>query len=187
MHVEFPGEGPFSGPVYLTTILACSHQVITWEEHYRTLVGKRNDGIFKVILPKIGLHLLVRAYTDILSMTKLEPKEISHKLQADFAMDYMFIQSRPVRDIITQQIGGRVCLIRSEQVLNDPTQKNTSIQYTHDVVNFKEKHSLRLPKDFQPNVIDSETHLLELARTLQKKNIFVKSSMRFKWTFLTVI
>jgi hypothetical protein len=56
----------------------------------------------------------------------------------------MFIQSRPVRDIIIQQICGRVHLIRSEQVLNDPTQKNTSIQYTHDVVSFKEKHLLRV-------------------------------------------
>jgi hypothetical protein len=57
----------------LTTILACSHQVITaWEEHYRTLVAKRIDGIFKVISPKIGLYSLVRAYTDMLSMTKLE-------------------------------------------------------------------------------------------------------------------
>jgi hypothetical protein len=187
MRVESPGEGPFSGPVYFTTILACSHQVITWEEHYRTFVAKRNDGIYKVILPKIGLHPLVRAYTDILSMTKLEPKEISRKLQKDFAMDPMFIKSRPVRDIITQQIRSRVRLIRSEQVLNDPTQKNTSIQYTHDVVSFKEKHLLRLPKDFQPQIIDSETHLLELAQTLQKKDIFVERRMRFKRTFLTVI
>jgi hypothetical protein len=187
MRVESPGDGPFSGPVYLTAILACSHQVITWEEHYRTLVAKRNDGIYKVISPKIGLHPLVRAYTDILSMTKLEPKEISRKLQNDFAMDPMFIQSRPVRDIITQQICSRVLLIHSEQVLNDPTQKNTSIQYTHDVVSFKEKHLLCLPKDFQPQIIDSETHLLELAQTLQKKDIFVERSMRFKRTFLTVI
>jgi hypothetical protein len=120
-------------------------------------------------LPKIRLHPSVRAYTDILSMTKLEPKEISRKLHKDFAMDPMFIQSRPVRDIITQQIRSRVRLICSEQVLNDPTQKNTSIQCTHDVVNFKEKHLLRLPKDFQPQIIDSETLLLELAKTLQKK------------------
>jgi hypothetical protein len=72
--------GPFSGPVYLTIILACSHEVITWEEHYRTLVAKRNGGIVKVISPMIGLHPLVRAYYDILSMTKLEPREISLKL-----------------------------------------------------------------------------------------------------------
>jgi hypothetical protein len=118
-----------SGPAYLTTILACSHQVIAWEEHYRTLVAKRNNGIFKVISPKIGLHPLVRAYTDILSMTKLEPKEISFKLQADFAMDPMFIQSCPVRDIITQQICSRVRLIHSEQVENDLTQK----KYLHPI------------------------------------------------------
>jgi hypothetical protein len=49
----------------------------------------------------MGLHPLVRAYTDILSMTKLEPKEIFRKLQTYFVMDPMFIQSRPVRDIIT--------------------------------------------------------------------------------------
>jgi hypothetical protein len=120
-------------------------------------------------------------------MTKLEPKEISHKLQADFAMDPMFIQSRHVCDIITQQIPSRVCLICSEQVQKDPTQKNTSIQYTHDVVSFKEKHLLQLPKDFQPIIIHSETHLLELARTLQKKEIFVERSMRLLPIFLTVI
>jgi hypothetical protein len=169
MLVESPGDGPFSGPAYLTTILGCLHQVITWEEYYRTLLAKRNDRIFKVISPKIGLHPLVRAYTDRLSMTKLEPKEISHKLQADFAMDPMFIQSHPVHDIITQQIRSRIRLIRSEQVQNNPTQQNTSIQCTYDVVSFKEKHLLWLPKDFQPNIIHSETHLLELARTLQKK------------------
>ncbi len=168
MRVQSPGDGPFSGPAYLTSIYSCSHPVVTWEEHYRTLVSKRNDGIFKVISPKIGLHPLVRAYTDILSMTKLEPKEISRKLQADFAMDPMFIQSRPVRDIITQQIRSRVRFIRSEQVQKNTTQKNTSIQYTHDVVSFKEKYLLRLPKDFKPQIINSETHLLELARSLQK-------------------
>jgi hypothetical protein len=123
-------------------------------------MAKRYNGIFKFISPKIELHPLVRAY--ILSMTKLEPKEISRKLQRDFAMD---------RDIITQQIRGHARLIRSEeQVLNDLTQKNTSIQHTHDVISFKEKHLFHLPKDFQPHIIDSETHLLEpLARTLQKK------------------
>ncbi len=80
----------------------------------------------------------------------------------------MFIQSRPVRDMITQQIRSRVRLIRSEQVLNDPTQKNTSIQYTHDVVSFKRKHLLRLPNGFKPCLIESETHLLELGHTLKK-------------------
>jgi hypothetical protein len=147
-------------------------------------VAKRNDEIFKVISPKNGLHPLVRAYTDILSMTKLEPKEISLKLQADFAMDPMFIQYRPVRDIITQQIRSHVRLIRSEQVRNDPTQKNTSIQYTHDVVSFKEEHLLRLPKDFRPHIIDSETHLLVLRHIpYKKKDIFEERSMRFKLTF----
>jgi hypothetical protein len=143
----------------LTQIEACSHQVITWEEHYRTLLAaRRNGGNIKVASPKIGLHPLVRAYTDILSKTKLEPKEVSGKLQADCAMDPMFIQSCPVSDIITQQIGNRLRLIHQEEVQNHPTQKNTSIQYTQDVVSFKEKHLLHLPKGFQARIIiDSET------------------------------
>jgi hypothetical protein len=74
----------------------------------------------------------------------------------------MFIQSCPVCDIITQQLRSRARLIRSEQVRKDPTPKNTSIRYTHDVVSFKEKHLLHLPKDFWPHIIDSETHLLEI-------------------------
>ena len=96
MRVESPGNGPFSGPAYLTTLLYCSHQDISWAEHYRTLVVKRNGGNINVISPKIGLHPLVRAYTDILSTTRLQPKEFFCKIQADFAMDPMFIQSRPV-------------------------------------------------------------------------------------------
>ena len=49
-------------------------------------------------------------YTDIVSMTQLQPKEIARKIQADFAMDPMLIQSRPVRDIITQQISHQIRL-----------------------------------------------------------------------------
>jgi hypothetical protein len=95
MRVVSPGDGPFSGPAYLTTLLACSHKIISWAEHYRTLVVKRHGGNINVISPKIGLHPLVRAYTDILAMTRRQPKEISRKIQADFAMDPMFLQSRP--------------------------------------------------------------------------------------------
>ena len=168
MRVVSPGDGPFSGPAYLTTLLACSHKVISWAEHYRTLVVKRHGGIINVISPKIGLHPLVRAYTDILSMTRLQPKEISRKIQADFAMDPMFLQSRPVRDIITQQISHRIRLIRHDGIRKHPNQKNGSIQFTHDVVSFKRKHLLRLPNDFKPSLIESETHLLELGRALEK-------------------
>jgi hypothetical protein len=157
MRVVSPGDGPFSGPTYLTTLLACSHKVISWAEHYtRTLVVKRHGGIINVISPKIGLHSLVRAYTDILAMTQLQPKEISRKIQADFAMDLMFLQSCPVRDIITGQISHRIRLIR------------ISIQFTHDVVSFKKQNLLCLPDDFQPCLIESETHLLELGRPLEK-------------------
>ena len=46
--------------------------------------------------------------------------------------------------------------------------KNISIEYTHDVVAFKNKHRLCLPTGFSPQVIESETHLLELARSLEK-------------------
>ena len=167
MRVHSPGEGPFSGPVYLTFIGVCSHQAITWTDHYKSLLLKKMNGTTPVLSPKIGLHPLVRAYTDILSMTRLEPKEISRKIQADFAMDPMFLQSRPVRDIINKQISHRIRLIRNEGVKNDPSQKNTIIQYTHDVISFKEKHLLRLPDGFQPHKIESEIHLLELARTLE--------------------
>jgi hypothetical protein len=90
MHVESPGNGPFSGPAYLTRTFAHSHQVILWVEHYRMLVVKRSSGNINVISPKIGLHPLVRAYTDNLFMTKLEPKEISGKLGLGF------IQSHPI-------------------------------------------------------------------------------------------
>jgi hypothetical protein len=69
MRVVSPGDGPFSGPAYLITLQACSHKVISWAEHYRTLVVNRHGGNIKLMSPKIGLHPLVRAYTDILSMT----------------------------------------------------------------------------------------------------------------------
>jgi hypothetical protein len=85
--------------------------------------------------PKIGLHpFLVRAYTDILAMTRLQPKEISSKIQVDFAMDPMFLQSCPVRDIITQQISHHIRLIRHDGIQKHPNQKNISIQFTHDHV-----------------------------------------------------
>jgi hypothetical protein len=168
MHaVHSPGEGPFSGPVCLTTIEDCSHQAITWAEHYRLLASKRNDGNIKVVSPQIGLHPLGRAYSDILPMTKLEQKEIPQKLKAAFEMNPMFIQSHPVSDIITQQISNHVSLIRQEEVQNDPTQKNSSMEYTHDVVSLKEKHLLHLPNGFQPRLIKSKTQLLELASTFK--------------------
>jgi hypothetical protein len=168
MRVVSPGDGPFSGPAYLTTLLACSHKVISWAEHYRTLVVKRHGGNINIISPKIGLHPLVRAYTDILAMTRLQPKEISRKIQADFAMDPIFLQSCPVWDIITEQISHRIRLIRHDGIQKQPNQKNISIQFTHNVVSLKKIHLLRLPNDFQPCLIESEIHLLELERTLEK-------------------
>jgi hypothetical protein len=99
-------------------------------------VVKRHGGNINVISPKIGLHPLVRAYTDILAMTRLQPKEISRKIQADFAMDPMFLQSCPVRDIIKEQISHRIRLIRHDGIKKQLNQKNISIQFTHDVVSF---------------------------------------------------
>ena len=52
----------------------------------------------------------------------------------------------------------------------DPFKKNIIIQYTHNVAAFKEKHLLRLPDGFMTQSIDSETHLLEMARTLIAKS-----------------
>jgi hypothetical protein len=117
MRVVSPGDGPFSGPAYLTTLLACSHKEISWAEHYRTQLVKRHGRNIKLMSPKIGLHPLVRACTDILAMTRLQPKEISRKTQADFAIDPMFLQSCPVQDIITQQtISHRIRLIRHDGI-----------------------------------------------------------------------
>jgi hypothetical protein len=100
-------------------------------------VVKRHGGNINIISPKIGSHSLVRAYTDILAMTRLQPKEISRKIQADFAMNPMFLQSCSVQDIITQQISHRICLIHHDGIQKQPNQKNISIQFTHDVVSFK--------------------------------------------------
>jgi hypothetical protein len=168
MRVRSPGEDPFSGPVTLTKIGICQHRLITWSEHYQSVVLKKRDGTKNVISPRIGLHPLVRAYTDILAMTKLEPKEISRKIQLDFESDPMFLQSRPVRDIISQQIRERIRCVRHQFVQKDPSKKNINIQYTQDVVAFKDKHRLRLPPTFKPQLIQSETHLLEVARGLEK-------------------
>jgi hypothetical protein len=44
------------------------------------LVARRNGGNFEAVSPIFGLHPLVRAYTDVFSMTKLDPKEISCKV-----------------------------------------------------------------------------------------------------------
>jgi hypothetical protein len=108
-------------------------------------------------------------------MTKLEPKQICRKIQIDFERHPMFLQSRQVRDIITDQIKERIPLVRKQFVQKDPLKKNISIQYTHNVVAFKNKHRLCLPPGFSPQSIASETHLLELARSLEKSgNLYGK-------------
>ncbi len=168
MRIRSPGEDSFSGPVYLTKVSTCHHKLLTWAEHYRSVAAKKRNSQLKVVSPRIGLHPLVRAYTDALAMTKLEPKQICRKIQIDFESHPMFLQSRQVRDIITDQIKERIRLVRKQIVQKDPMKKNISIEYTHDVVAFKNKHRLRLPTGFSPQVIESETHLLELARSLEK-------------------
>jgi hypothetical protein len=170
MWVQSPGDSPFSGPVTLRRISTCSRLIITWAAHYKERAAKLTNHSIQVVSPKLGLHPLVKAYTDILSMTSLDPKEISRKIQAEFAMDPMFIQSRYARDVITKQIRERICLICREEGGKDPLQKNSAIQYTHDVVTFKENHLLRLPDDFKPQLIQSETLLLEVARRLEKSS-----------------
>jgi hypothetical protein len=168
MRVQSPGNSPFSGPVTLRRISTCSHLIITWAAHYKQRAAKLTNHSIQAVSPKLGLHPLVKAYTDILSMTSLDPKEISRMIQADFAMDPMFIQSRSARDVITKQIGERIRLICREEGGKDPLQNNSAIQYTHDVVTFKEKHLLRLLDDFKPQLIQSETLLLGMARRLEK-------------------
>jgi hypothetical protein len=132
------------------------------------VAAKKRDSKLNVVSPRIGLHPLVRAYTDALAMTKLQPKQICRKIQIDFESYPMFLQSRQVRDIIRDQMKERIRLVRKMIVEKDPMKKNISIEYTHDVVAFKNKHRLRLPLGFSPQLIESETHLLELARSLEK-------------------
>jgi hypothetical protein len=121
-----------------------------------------------VVSPRIGLHPLDWPYTDALAMTKFQPKQICRKIQIDFESHPMFLQSRQVRDIITDQMKERIPLVRKQIVEKDPMKKNISIEYTHDVVAFKNQHRFLLPLGFLPQVIESETHLLELAGSLEK-------------------
>jgi hypothetical protein len=114
MRVRSPGEDPFSGPVYLTKVSTCHHKLLTWAEHYRSVAEKKRDSNLRVVSPRIGLHPLVRAYTDALAMTKLEPKQICRKIQIDFERHPMFLQSRQVRDIIRDQIKERIRLVRKQ-------------------------------------------------------------------------
>jgi hypothetical protein len=171
MRVQSPGEDPSFGPVYLTKLSTCHHKLLTWPEHYRSVAAKKRDSKLNVVSPCTGLHPLVWAYTDALAMTKLEPKQICRKIQIDFESHPMFLQSRQVRDIITDQIKERIRLVRKQIAQKDPMKKNISIKYTHDVVAFKNKHQLCLPTSFLTQVIESETHLLELARSLEYKGI----------------
>jgi hypothetical protein len=73
------------------------------------------DPSMKVILPRVRLHPLVRAYNDMPAVAKLRPKEISHKIYIDFARDSMFLQSPAVCDIIAQQIGEHIHLVHEKQ------------------------------------------------------------------------
>jgi hypothetical protein len=132
------------------------------------VAAKKRDSKLNVVPPRIGLHPLVWAYTDALAMTKLQPKQICPKIQIDFESHPMFLKSRQVHDIITDQMKERIRLVRKLIVEKDPMKKNISIKYIHDVVAFKNKHRLCLPLGFSPQVIESETHLLELARSLEK-------------------
>jgi hypothetical protein len=79
----------------------------------------------------------------------------------------MFLQSCQLPDIITIKMKECIHLI-CKQIQKDPLKKKISIQYTHDVVAFKNKHRLCLPPSFLPQLIESKTHLLELARSLEK-------------------
>jgi hypothetical protein len=105
MHIWLPGEGPFSGPIYLTKAGTCQHKLVTWAEHYQLVVAKKRDSNLKVVSPHVGLHPLVGMCTDILAMTKLEPEQINHKIQGDFVREPMLLHSSPrIRNIITKQM-----------------------------------------------------------------------------------
>jgi hypothetical protein len=173
MRVSGPKADISSGPAYVTRIGVCAHKLITWADHYRSMVEQEKGSQVKVICPRIGLHPLVKAHTNILAMTNHEPKEISRQIQIAFDQDPMFFQSRPVRDLITRQIHSRVRWIRKQHAKSHPSNKNIHIGYTQDVVTFKEKHLLRLPVDFQPQSIESETHLVEVARCLERSGHLV--------------
>jgi hypothetical protein len=71
---------------------------------------------------------MVRAYTDIIALTKLETKEISHKIQINFFRDPIFLQSAAVHDSITKQRGDPIYLVCKHIVENDLSKKNIIIQ-----------------------------------------------------------
>jgi hypothetical protein len=168
MRVRSPGEDPFSGPVYLTKVSTCHHKLLTWAEHYRSVAAKKRDSKLNAWFPPVLVFIPWFGHTLTLAMTKLPPKQICRKIQIHFESHPMFLQSRQVRDIITDQMKEGIRLVRKQIVEKDPMKKNISIEYTHDVVAFKNKHGLRLPLGFSPQVIESEMHLLELARNLEK-------------------
>jgi hypothetical protein len=101
------------------------------------VAADKRDSNLKVLSSRIGLHPMVRAYTDILA---LEPKEISCKIQIDFRRNPMFLQSHQIQDIITKHIWDCIYLVCKRVCANEHTNA--------DIVAFKEKHQLRLPAAF---------------------------------------
>jgi hypothetical protein len=66
--------------------------------------NKRDSSSLKVVSPRLGLSPLGRVHTNIIALTKLEPKEISHKIQVDFVRNPMFQHFlQPFSDIITNE------------------------------------------------------------------------------------
>jgi hypothetical protein len=114
--------------------------------------------------PKAGLPPLVKALTDQISLEPgLEPNEIFREISVFFRMDPLWASAETCA-CLKLQINQRIRCMRKKS----PNQ--LKIEFTHDMLKFKETYKLKLPPDHIARPILSEVlHLAELARSYEKR------------------
>ena len=158
MRLSSQDEGWFA-PTVLEFLHLHNHESCSWETHYRHLL--QPDKTSKK--PKAGLPPLVKALTDQFSLEAgLEPNEIYRKIAVCFRMDPLWAGAE-TRVLLKVQVNQRIRYMRKK------TPNQLKIEFTHDVLKFKETYKLQLPPDHVSTPILSEIHLAEVARSYETR------------------
>jgi hypothetical protein len=158
MRLRTADEGWFA-PAILETLHPHNHENCNWEMHYRETI----DPTKTTKKPNAGLPPMIRALTDQFSLEpQLDPNEIFRKISICFRNDPLWM-SASIRPCLKVQINQRTRYMRKRS----PNQ--IKIEFTHDVIKFKETHQLILPPDHMPKPICSETHLAEVAKSYEAR------------------
>jgi hypothetical protein len=128
-------EAGWFAPTLLEILNLHHHEICNWEMHYGLISGSSKT----TLKPNAGLPPLVKAFTDQFALKPgLDPNEIFRKISICFRLGPLWANAKTCV-CLKKQVKQRTRVIRRK------TPNLMKIEFTYDVLKFKEIHQLNLP------------------------------------------